>query len=191
MFFFQFARKPVAASNLRWSQNILPFFLILASLPPSLQVDIRLSARASGSPTIYDSYTHAYIDAVCPDIEPGKCCKIPDDVAVQIGPHGYMPSGQLFHRYRVAAITGLRPLDIAAVWQPYHLEVGCAGRPMDTRTGPGNWYFLDLNLYNSRWVHPNAIFNVNTHPGDSSSYGREITGTSYMRMPTKLPKKGL
>lgn len=162
-----------------WGQIILGSLLLLLSPPPTHQVSITLSWQGQMDVFSYDPVMNTYIDVICTNIQPGRCCK---PARFTPNPYGFPREPQ----YRVAEITGLQPLDIASVWKPWNGQNGCAGIPGDTKVGPGNWYYPDQNAYNHRWTYFRANWNNDepTGPGSNTDY---ISGASYISVPTKLP----
>lgn len=100
--------------------------------------------------------------STCPDISPGICCRA--------------PTIWLQH-YGTITFHGLEALDFAAIWRERYVDnvapdgdqvlpiLGCSGRVMETRQGPGTWI----------WT-PGPLDDV------ASS-----EGASFFRIPAKLP----
>ncbi|KAL8789024.1 MAG: hypothetical protein Q9195_007044 [Heterodermia aff. obscurata] len=97
----------------------------------------------------------------CNNLRPGRCCQ-PRPLPMIPGLGN--PNGP-FRNFRVAEFTGLEPLDIASVWQPQGTTGGCSGVPRETNHGPGNWRY----------------------PADGNA-DVILTGGSYIKLPTQLPK---
>ena len=89
----------------------------------------------------------------CHDLPPGQCCR-----SLPVAFNNYMnpfnPGAVDFHN--------LLPMDVAAVWARRGNIIGCSGIPIETRAGPGPWYFDST--------------------GDRRAYGG-----SYVRLPVALP----
>ncbi|KAL8712502.1 MAG: hypothetical protein Q9220_003350 [cf. Caloplaca sp. 1 TL-2023] len=112
----------------------------------------------------------SYTPQTCTNLRPGRCCQarmIPVFGQLADGTWDYSPGHE---DYRIAQWTDLGLLDIAAVWRPTSpLATGaCAGTPMATKTGPGAWRY----------------------PAGNGDAEETISGASYIRMPTALPKDG-
>lgn len=159
--------------------------LFLFTPAPSSQVNIKLEFASPSRPNPSSPSPPAYsgfAGLVCNNIQPGKCCKAGpitySSGEVELEPNLYT---------RVAEISGLLPLDIAAVWKPSNGRKGCQGLPVDTRPGPGIWYYPDRNQYNGGWAYPEARESENPAEQDTNPW---ITGGSYMRLPTTMPKPG-
>ncbi|KAL8857208.1 MAG: hypothetical protein Q9178_006263 [Gyalolechia marmorata] len=143
-------------------------FLILYCLPIRA-VDVVLAHYSSPAhdagpaPTIM-----ATAFQVCHGLPPGRCCAARplDDVVVDGPDAGNLQPGH--QPYNSAWVSGLRALDIAALWRPIPADNinGCAGVPFATRPGPGNWQFPS--------------------PGTSDT-GQLLSGASYIRLPTAIP----
>lgn len=156
-----------------WSQSLAYALLFLLTPAPSHQVNMKLSWYAPQGPTATNPsppITSPPYELVCNDIQPGRCCK-----------RVIVPG--LYPLLRVAAITGLTALDIAAVWKPQNGQGGCGGVPVDSRAGPGPWYYPDRNQGNSAWTYPGAR---EGQPVPGYTYPL-ISGASYIRVPVGQP----
>lgn len=163
--------------NLPLWRQLLPYTLLFLLTPaPSHQVNIRLSLNGPlpiPSPTsLFPPLVSPSYELICNNIQPGRCCK-----ATSLFIPGWNPP------LLVAAITGMMPLDIAAVWKPQNGQGGCGGVPVDSRAGPGTWYYPDRNEANSRWAYPDAREDEPV-PGYVYPF---ISGASYIRVPSGKP----
>ena len=103
----------------------------------------------------------------CNNLRPGRCCqpRLIGFLGMVPRPGDNIDPNEGFRNFRVAEFTGLEPLDIASVWQPRGITGGCSGVPRETTHGPGNWRY----------------------PAEGSA-DVVLTGGSYIKLPTQLPK---
>ena len=143
----------------------LTLFLILYCLS-TLAVDVILVYNPSARPI--EGTIMVMASQVCHDLPPGRCCAarpLSHDVVVS-GPY----DAPNYEPYNMAYISDLSALDIAALWRPIPASNihGCAGVPFATRPGPGSWEFP---------------------PWGTPGMGQVISGASYIRLPTSIPKE--
>ena len=103
----------------------------------------------------------------CNNLRPGRCCQ-PRPIHIVPGLGDLLGNGAPnapFRNFRVAQFTGLEPLDIASVWQPQGTTGACSGVPRETTHGPGDWRY----------------------PAEGSA-DVILSGGSYIKLPTQLPK---
>ena len=159
-----------------YNQAFQWILLFLMLPPPSYQVNIKLSYSAGTPVQLSPQPSPSYLyEQICNDIEPGRCCK-----AATIQNPSFNP--QLL---RVAAVSGLLPLDIATVWKPQDGRSGCEGVAVGVRSGPGTYYYPDRDQASSLFAYPDARQSeTEPEPGYIYPY---ISGASYMRIPGGKP----